>query len=60
MVFAHPEIGRVGLIEPEAHEKYGNTVKVCKTEFTAAYYAMMEQGEKGPTAYKIVCEGTTE
>ncbi|OCK85339.1 FAD/NAD(P)-binding domain-containing protein [Lepidopterella palustris CBS 459.81] len=44
----------------EAHEKYGNTVKVCKTEFTAAYYAMMEQGEKGPTAYKIVCEGTTE
>ena len=60
VVFAHPEIGSVGLTEPAAREKYGDTVKVYKTEFTAMYYAMMDQENKGPTAYKIVCEGPSE
>lgn len=60
VVFAHPEIGSVGLTEPAAREKYGDTVKVYKTEFTAMYYAMMDQENKGPTAYKIVCEGPNE
>jgi glutathione reductase (NADPH) len=60
VVFAHPEIGSIGLTEPEAREKYGDKVKVYKTEFTAMYYAMMEAGDKGPTAYKIVCAGENE
>lgn len=60
VVFAHPEIGSIGLTEPEAREKYGDKVKVYKTEFTAMYYAMMEPEEKGPTAYKIVCVGPEE
>jgi glutathione reductase (NADPH) len=60
VVFAHPEIGSVGLTEPEARKKYGDKVKVYKTEFTAMYYAMMEPEEKGPTAYKIVCVGPEE
>ncbi|KAF2809515.1 glutathione reductase-like protein [Mytilinidion resinicola] len=60
VVFAHPEIGSIGLTEPQAREKYGNSVKIYKTEFTAMYYAMMEPEDKGPTAYKIICEGVNE
>jgi len=61
VVFAHPEVGTLGLTEPEAREKYGDSaIKVYKTEFTAMYYAMMEQHEKGPTAYKLICEGPNE
>lgn len=60
VVFAHPEIGAIGLTEPEAREKYVDKVKVYKTEFTAMYYAMMDPEDKGPTAYKIVCVGEEE
>ena len=61
VVFAHPEIGTIGLTEPQAVEKYGKeNIKVYNTSFTAMYYAMMEQEEKGPTKYKLVCEGPNE
>ena len=60
VVFAHPEVGSVGLTEPEAREKYGDAVKVYSTSFTAMYYAMMEAEDKGPTAYKLVCAGPEE
>jgi glutathione reductase (NADPH) len=60
VVFAHPEIGAIGLTEPEAREKYGDKVKIYKTQFTAMYYAMMEPEDKGPTAYKIICVGEEE
>lgn len=61
VVFAHPEVGSVGLTEPEAIEKYGkDDIKVYNTSFTAMYYAMMEQDEKGPTKYKLVCQGKDE
>ncbi|KAF2013769.1 glutathione reductase-like protein [Aaosphaeria arxii CBS 175.79] len=60
VVFAHPEIGSIGLTEPQAREKYGDKVKVYKTQFTGMYYAMMDPEEKGPTAYKIVVVGEEE
>jgi len=60
VVFAHPEVGSIGLTEPAAREKYGDSVKVYNTSFTAMYYAMMEPEDKGPTAYKLVCEGPNE
>ncbi|EME38552.1 hypothetical protein DOTSEDRAFT_181781 [Dothistroma septosporum NZE10] len=60
VVFAHPEVGSVGMTEPEAREKYGDDIKVYNTSFTAMYYAMMEQDEKGPTAYKLICAGKEE
>ncbi|KAJ4358004.1 Glutathione reductase [Didymosphaeria variabile] len=60
VVFAHPEIGSIGLTEPAAREKYGDKVKIYKTEFTGMYYAMMDQEDKGPTAYKIICVGEEE
>jgi len=61
VVFSHPEVGTVGLTEPQAREKYGDdAIKVYQTSFTAMYYAMMEADEKGPTAYKLVCAGKEE
>lgn len=61
VVFAHPEVGSIGYTEPEAIEKFGKeNIKVYTTSFTAMYYAMMEQEDKGPTKYKIVCQGKEE
>lgn len=61
VVFAHPTVGSIGLTQPEAEDKYGkDNIKVYTSEFTAMYYAMMEQKDKAPTKYKIVCQGKEE
>lgn len=61
VVFSHPEVGSIGLTEPQAIEMYGkDNVKVYKASFTAMYYAMMEPEDKGPTNYKIVTTGHEE
>lgn len=61
VVFSHPEVGSIGLTEPQAIEKYGkDNIKVYKTSFTAMYYAMMEPEDKGPTNYKIIVTGPEE
>jgi glutathione reductase (NADPH) len=61
VVFAHPEVGTIGLTEPEAVAKYGKeNIKIYQTSFAAMYYAMMAPEDKGPTKYKIVCEGPNE
>jgi len=61
VVFAHPEVGAIGMTEPEARKRYGDSVKVYQTGFTAMYYALMDrQEEKGPTAFKVICEGPNE
>ncbi|KAL8996426.1 MAG: hypothetical protein Q9169_004074 [Polycauliona sp. 2 TL-2023] len=61
VVFAHPEVGSIGLTEQEARDKFGDDkVKVYKTDFTAMYYAMMPPEAKAPTAYKLICQGEEE
>ena len=61
VVFAHPEVGSIGMTEPEAKEKFGQqNVKIYKTDFTAMYYAMMEPDDKGPTSFKLICNGPDE
>ena len=61
VVFAHPEVGSIGLTEPQAIEQYGkDNIKIYKTNFTAMYYAMMEPEEKRPTAYKLITAGKEE
>lgn len=61
VVFAHPEVGTIGLSEPDARERFGDeNIKVYHTTFTAMYYAMMEPEHKGPTSYKVVCAGKDE
>ncbi|KAI4169618.1 MAG: hypothetical protein LQ343_005557 [Gyalolechia ehrenbergii] len=61
VVFAHPEVGSIGMTEPEAIEKFGKeNIKVYKTNFKAMYYAMMADSEKPPTQYKLICAGEEE
>ncbi|KAL8711598.1 MAG: hypothetical protein Q9220_004008 [cf. Caloplaca sp. 1 TL-2023] len=61
VVFAHPEVGSIGLSEQDAVDRYGKeNVKVYKTDFTAMYYVMMPADAKPPTSYKVVCEGKEE
>jgi glutathione reductase (NADPH) len=61
VVFAHPEVGSIGLTEPQAVEQYGReNLKIYKTGFTAMYYAMMDPEQKGPTNYKLITMGPDE
>ena len=34
---SHPPIGTVGLTEPQAREKYGDTVKICSPFLISAF-----------------------
>ncbi|NEV61167.1 glutathione-disulfide reductase [Thiorhodococcus minor] len=58
VVFAHPPIGKVGLTESEARERYGDTLTVYETSFTPMRYALNAHGAK--TAMKLVCTGPEE
>ena len=61
VVFSHPEVGSIGLTEPEAVERYGrDNLTIYNTSFVAMWYAMMEPDEKGPTKYKVICAGPEE
>ncbi|KAL8770319.1 MAG: hypothetical protein Q9209_003955 [Squamulea sp. 1 TL-2023] len=61
VVFAHPEVGSIGMTEQEALEKFGEkNLKIYKTDFTAMYYALMPPEAKAPTAYKVICAGEEE
>ncbi|KAK7735219.1 Glutathione reductase [Cytospora paraplurivora] len=61
VVFAHPEIGSIGLTEPQAVEKYGkDNIKVYNTGFTAMYYALHDPKDKAPTKYKLIVAGPEE
>ncbi|KAF5530180.1 glutathione reductase [Fusarium napiforme] len=59
VVFAHPEVGTIGLTKEEAEKKYGrDNIKIYKSSFTATYYAIME--DKALSKYKLICQGEDE
>ncbi|MBK1723390.1 glutathione-disulfide reductase [Thiocystis violacea] len=58
VVFAHPALGKVGLTEPEARERYGDVLTVYETSFTPMRYALNAHGPQ--TAMKLVCAGPQE
>lgn len=59
VVFSHPPIGTVGLTEPQARERYGDTaVKVYTSSFTAMYSAVTRHRQ--PARMKLVCAGAEE
>ncbi|KAJ8066526.1 hypothetical protein OCU04_005582 [Sclerotinia nivalis] len=63
VVFAHPEVGTIGLTEPQALEKYGaGNLKIYHTKFAAMFYDFFPAEEKKhlPTEFKIICEGEEE
>ena len=63
VVFSHPEVGTVGLTEPEARERYGDDqIKVYYPKFTAMFYDVVppEEKKKNPTEFKLICAGPEE
>ncbi len=58
VVFSHPAIGTIGLTELEARKKYGDSVKVYNSSFTAMYTAITKHRQ--PTKMKLICEGENE
>ena len=58
VIFTHPPIGTVGMTEPEARAKYGNTVKMYTSRFTPMYHALTPR--RMPAAMKLVTVGTDE
>lgn len=63
VVFSHPEVGTIGLTEPEAISQHGKeNLKIYKTKFTAMYFDVFppEEKTKHPTQYKIICAGREE
>ncbi|EON67147.1 glutathione reductase (NADPH) [Coniosporium apollinis CBS 100218] len=63
VVFGHPEVGTIGLTEPEAVGKFGrDSVKVYHTKFASMFFDIFppEEKAKHPTEYKIVCAGPEE
>ncbi|KIJ44180.1 hypothetical protein M422DRAFT_207803 [Sphaerobolus stellatus SS14] len=61
VVFSHPTIGTVGLTEPEARAKYGDSaVKVYKSSFRALYFSMIPEDHKEPSVYKLIVVGEEE
>lgn len=63
VVFAHPEIGTIGLTEPAAIAKFGApSIKTYHTKFASMFFDVFPASEKGkhPTEFKIVCQGDDE
>ena len=63
VVFAHPEVGTIGMTEPAAVSKFGKeNIKIYHTKFTPMFYNFHPQEEKKlqPTEYKLICEGPDE
>ncbi|KAI9652161.1 MAG: Glutathione reductase [Trizodia sp. TS-e1964] len=61
VVFAHPEVGTIGLTEPAAITKYGKeNIKIYQTKFCAMFYDIFPPEKKQPTAYKLICAGKEE
>ncbi|KAF8476206.1 glutathione-disulfide reductase [Kalaharituber pfeilii] len=61
VVFAHPEVGTIGLTEQQARERYGDDqIKVYQTSFVGMYYAMMDPERKAKSKYKVICAGDDE
>ncbi len=59
VVFSHPPIGTVGLTEPQARAKYGDSnVKIYQSAFTAMYTAVTQHRQ--PCRMKLVCVGHDE
>ncbi|KAF5681391.1 glutathione reductase [Fusarium denticulatum] len=59
VIFAHPEVGTIGLTQEEAEKKYGRgNIKIYRSSFTATYYAITE--DKRPSKYKLICRRKDE
>lgn len=58
VVFSHPTIGTIGLTEDQARHKYGDELKIYRSQFNAMYYALGEVKQR--TTMKLLCAGAEE
>lgn len=56
VVFSHPPIATIGLTEQQAHDSYGDSIKVFSTTFTPMSHAFTQH--KAPIAMKLICIGS--
>ena len=59
VTFTHPPTGGVGLTEPQAVKKYGDSVHVYETEFGGLSRAFAKD-DIAPVAMKLICAGDDE
>lgn len=63
VVFAHPEVGTIGLTEPQAEKEFGKeNLKIYHSAFKSMFYQFHPAEEKklAPTEYKLICQGPEE
>lgn len=58
VVFSHPPCGSVGLSEPQAHQHYGDGLRVYTAAFNALQYGLLDH--KQQTRMKLICAGKEE
>lgn len=55
VVFSHPPIGKVGLTETQARERFGDDVHVYRSDFRAMLHALADVPQR--SLFKLVCVG---
>ena len=58
VIFSHPTIGTVGLTEAEARQRYGEEVKVYRTQYPTISHAII--CHKSKAAMKLITVGEDE
>ncbi len=58
VIFSHPPLGTIGLDEASARAKYGDSVNVYESDFTAMYYALGDNKQR--TIMKMITAGDEE
>ena len=62
VVFAHPEIGTIGMTEPIVRKVHGQgNIKIYRSSFTPLFYAIFgPDASRGRASYKLICAGPDE
>lgn len=58
VVFSHPPIGKIGLTEQEARDRYGGDITVYRTRFRPMLHALADSPQR--SLFKLVCAGPDE
>jgi glutathione reductase (NADPH) len=58
IVFAHPPLGKVGLTEAEARDRYGDAVRTYRAGFRTMLHALADSPQR--SLFKLVCVGDDE